>query len=372
MRSLINEIPPLLSQLGPLGSHALKGSRLEDSSPLIERASKESAIALNKLLEPIAKCLGVGSALNSKEIDSVTELCKQLLLLPALPRTLGSAIGDSAALVHLHYAAKTLAERQGIVRDLSTHFRAEFLASNVNECDALLHSAMNSWWPKSWLKRRALRALLGRYTNGNEALVYAMAHVPESTGRVRVVQELDQRLRAVEDKVVGCLGEAWTGPATEPQTVLRYANWLEAVQATVNKLARLDPARLRSIQKDVRNLALLGYDDIAGSGALALELKSLESARDEFTQAMAREFEVLRFESAVLDGSMESKMRSLPIICGFGPLGSACVPSRPLLASRPSLSTASRQKAALPTYPMSLRPRSVNGWSKRDSPVAPP
>ena len=66
-------------------------------------------------------------------------------------------------------------------------------------------------------------------------------------------------------------------------------------------LLRLDPARLRSIQKDVRNLALLGYDDIAGSGALALELKSLESARDEFTQAMAREFEVLRFESAVLD-----------------------------------------------------------------------
>ena len=308
MRSLINEIPLLLSQLGPLGSHALKGSRLEDSSPLIERASKEStraaaknAIALNKLLEPIAKCLGVGSALNSKEIDSVTELCKQLLLLPALPRTLGSAIGDSAALVHLHYAAKTLAERQGIARDLSTHFRAEFLVSNVNELDALLHSAMDSWWPKSWLKRRALRALLGRYTNGNEALVYAMAHVPESTARVRVVQELDQRLRAVEDNVVGCLGEAWTGPATEPQTVLRYANWLEAVQATVNKLARLDPARLRSIQKDVRNLALLGYDDIAGSGALALELKSLESARDEFTQAMAREFEVLRFESAVLD-----------------------------------------------------------------------
>jgi hypothetical protein len=94
LRSLINEIPPPLSQLGPLRGHLLFGSSLDDSSPLVERASKESvraalksAIALGRTLEPVAKRMKLGSDLNSKEIDSVVELANQLLLLPAMPRT---------------------------------------------------------------------------------------------------------------------------------------------------------------------------------------------------------------------------------------------------------------------------------------------
>jgi very-short-patch-repair endonuclease len=308
MRSLINEIPALLSQLGPLGSHTLKGSGLDDSSPLIERASKEStraalksALALNKVLDPIAKRLGVGSELNSKEIDCVAEISKQLLLLSALPRTLGAGVGESPALVQLRSAAQTLQARQGIVRELLTHFHSDYLASNVGEFDALHASAMSSWWPNSWLKKRTLRGRLARYTNSSEALAYAMAHLPESTARVRSVQDLDKQLNALEEQLIGCLGEAWTGPQTDPQNLFRCANWLETVQTTLNKLTRLDPARLKGIQESVRNLALLGYDDIKGAGALASELKSLELARDEFAQAITREFEVLKFEPAALD-----------------------------------------------------------------------
>jgi very-short-patch-repair endonuclease len=308
MRSLVNEIPPPLSQLGALGTHALQGSLLSDSSPLIERSCKEatkaalnSVLALIKVLDPVLQRLACENNLNSNELDSVAELAKQLLLLPALPRTLGAAIGHNSILGNLRYAATTLAKQQELVRDLATHFRADFLASDVNEVEALFLAAKKSWWLKSWMKKRALRAYLSRYTNDGSSLAYALENVEESTARVRLVRALDNDLKDVEGKVISFLGEAWAGPQTDPQSLLRFANWLEAVQATLNKLARLDSNRLKRIQEGVRNLATIGYDDVAGGGALAVELKSLDSARSDFVQTMARVMEVLRFEPTTLD-----------------------------------------------------------------------
>jgi hypothetical protein len=201
----------------------------------------------------------------------------------------------------LRHAAKNLAERQKLVRDLATHFRTDFLSSDVNELEVLFLAAKESWWLKAWLKRRALRVSLSRYTKDSASLAYAVEHVGESTARVREVRALDKDLKDVEDKMVGCLGEAWTGSQTDPQSLPRYANWLETVQATLNKLARLDPNRLKGIQESVRNLATIGYGDVADGGALALELKSLDAARSDFAQAMTRIIDVLRFDLATLD-----------------------------------------------------------------------
>ena len=310
LRSLIKEIPPPLSKLGSLSTHALKGSQLDDSSPLIERSCKEatmaaykSVAALSTALEPIAKQLGIANDFNAKEIESVAGLAKVLLLLPALPRNLGAGVGNNALLASLRSAIKMLTERQGFARALALHFGPGFVGSDVDELEALFRTAKSTWWPNSWLKQRALRAWITRYTKNSDSLAYALEHLEESTAVVRKIRAYDSELKAIGEEVGGCLGEAWQGPETDKKPLERIANWLEGVQAYLNKLARLDNTRLKALQDSVRNLATVGYDDMASDAPLAQVLKALDGAGRDFSQALGREIELLRFDADTLEGT---------------------------------------------------------------------
>jgi very-short-patch-repair endonuclease len=305
LRALVAEIQPVLEQIGPISNHPLQGSQLDDSSPVIERMSREAADLAHKTLaaageniERVAVRLGIAAAdLNGQEIDRLIEACQNLIALKDLPRTIGSILGQPARVATLRTCAHALRQRSEHERAVLVHFAPSFLSADWARLEALHRESLTSWWLKSWFKKRALSNLLKPHLRDEQGEMAAFAALSDAINRARLIRELDGTLRARETELSSSLGSSWQGARTSPDVLLHVTGWVEGTLSQLAKLSRQNPQRMATILEHAKLLLDLGFEEMRDAGPLGQEFREAVTRHQSSERAVREMLTALRFSA---------------------------------------------------------------------------
>lgn len=309
LRAVVGEMQPLLDQLGIVGTHALRESALQDSSPLIEKNCKEQAEAarqallqLDKVLETFARRIGITPTdLSFQEIETAADLANHLLSAGRLPAQLGQSVGRMETLAQLRILATRLKQRQELSGALGARYNAAFFSCDPKSLETLHQEATGGWWPKSWLRQRQLRRALRSYLHDGEAAAESVTSLPQAITNLNTVRTLDSELDGLGKDLLLCLGEVWRGPRTSASLVLGCVQWVESIHTILKKLGRLDPSRTKHLIEKTRELLEFGVAELRDAGRLATEFRAVHEAKDRFSRALNDLHATLQIDATALD-----------------------------------------------------------------------
>jgi hypothetical protein len=314
LRALVTEMQPVLEQLGDLASHAFQGSLLEDSSPAIERASRDAAnMARQALIDfdssagRVASRLGITSVdLSRLELQLLDQLIQMLLASKDLPPSVGTLLGEPARMGTIRSCAGLIKQRQDNERALSKHLAPSFLSGDWGRLEMLQRESRESWWPKSWLRKRSLSASLRPHLRDPKTESHVLEGLTEAVARARLIRNLDQKLETHDVELTTCLGEWWQGIKTSPELLLKVVNWMETLQAQLAKLSRQDAKRMVTLVDKTRALLELGFGEIRHGGLLRNELVSVAETSGASNRALHEVLSTIHIGALpVSDGSPE-------------------------------------------------------------------
>lgn len=243
IRDTARKMSALAGSVGQIASHALSQIGRSDWSPSWQDDLLSAALALDVSIRSLkAKAASLGSlcgllnaGLSLEGYSRLDTLADILLAAPKVPSGLARQAHDPAARARIHALAKHGAARNGHWSRVGPGWTAQLAKLNGTELQAQWGQATSTWWPKSALAKRGIRARLAAYRTDakrpTEAAVSAML-VP-----LVDLNEEDQVLRSMETDAQALLEETYAGPNTDWESVGRHEDWANKFSNVVTLIA---------------------------------------------------------------------------------------------------------------------------------------
>ncbi len=294
MRSAVAEIPPLLSELGNPGKHALVGTSVDEWSLEVERSVttalesvRTSALELQEASEIFGGRLTLSvTDFDDSELEELIALAEALTEFAALPKTLGAALGDAEAQEALTTVAAQLQKYRAAGTSLFASYKESILKCNAVKMERWRTQNASTWWPRSSLMRRALRKTLKKHIRERILFDTVVLDTADDLERLRTVQSIGTTLALGDPKMRVLLGKQWQQQQTDPALLLRCAEWLQRVAAIIQRLGRLDVARVGRLMTSTKALLEVAQRELAAEGDLRKQIDRLLAGRDGLRDAI--------------------------------------------------------------------------------------
>ena len=262
MRSAVAEIPPILTVLGNPAAHPLVGTSVDDWSPALERAVttaleavRTGALELQESSEIFGGRLTLPvTDFDDSELEELIALAESFIEFASLPSTIGAALGDAEAQEALTNVAAELQKYRDASAALFASYKDSILKCNVVKLERCRQQYAITWWPRSTLLRRRLRKTLKSHIRDRVLFETVILDAAEDLERLRAVQSIGTTLALGDPKMRVLLGKDWQQQQTDPALLLSCAKWLQKVAGIVQRLGRLDVARVGQLMTSTKNL----------------------------------------------------------------------------------------------------------------------
>ena len=148
-------------------------------------------------------------------------------------------------------------------------FQPAVYTADLKSLETLKREAATAWWPKSWLRKRALSRELKPLVK--DASSEAAAALTDVIRRAQEMRQLDASLASHDAELTLALGDWWQGFQTSPELLLRAVTIAEGVHSQLTKLARQNATRMATLVEHTRSLMELGFEELRSEGTLAQE-----------------------------------------------------------------------------------------------------
>lgn len=316
LRETARKMSALAGALGRMDDHALRQLGRSDWSPswqddLLSAAQilDDAIRALKAKAEPMGSLMGLPLAgLSLDGYSRIDALADVLLAAPKVPSGLARQAHDPAARARLHALAKHGTARNGHWGRVGKGWTAQLAKLNGTELQAQWGQATSTWWPKSALAKRAVKARLAAFReDGKRPTDAAVSAV--LTPLVDLNEE-DQVLRSMEADAQALLLDAYAGPNTDWTAVGSHEDWANGFTRAVTLVAGPDADAAAALRQRLQPLvaedrAALAPD--AYGGRALLEFR--DAWRDvrqklETVDGLAKPVSPLQ-GPAVADGALE-------------------------------------------------------------------
>jgi len=316
LRETVRQMAALASDLSNLAGHPLALVEHADWSPTWQDDFLECAAALESRLRdleaqagPLLKVVGMpDNGPSMRELAALDGLADALLGAPRVSMGVARRAHDGTARSRLQTLQRHGVERQCHWESLGGAYTDDFARLKATELDKAWSEAVSTWWPKSWLAKRAVTGRLAMVRTDKARPPYS--DVARAISILSHVNDEDRALDGMRDEASRLLGESFAGTKTDWSDVARQTQWAKSYSDAVVRMGGGDVSAIESLKARLEpyvanNRAMLAPNGAIGSGLVAY--------RDAFRQAL------------------ESKARMEELACSHGKLAgpddaAACIP----------------------------------------------
>lgn len=246
LRETARKMSALAGALGRMDDHALSQLGRSDWSPswqddlLSATQALDGAIrALKAKAEPLGGLIGLPlGGLSLDGYSRIDALADVLLAAPKVPSGLARQAHDPAARARLHALAKHGTARNEHWGRVGQGWTAQLAKLNGTELQAQWRQATSTWWPKSALDKRAIKARLAAFREDGKRPTDAA--VSSVLAPLVDLNEEDQVLRSMETDAQALLLDSYAGPNTDWAAVGNHEDWANGYSRTVTLVAGPD------------------------------------------------------------------------------------------------------------------------------------
>lgn len=260
LRETARKMSALAGALGRMDDHALSQLGRSDWSPswqddlLSAAQTLDGAIrALKDKAEPLGSLMGMPLAgLSLDGYSRIDALADVLLAAPKVPSGLARQAHDPAARARLHALAKHGTARNGHWGRVGQGWTAQLAKLDGTELQAQWGQATSTWWPKSALAKRAVKARLATFREDGKRPTDAA--VSSVLAPLVDLNEEDQVLRSMEADAQALLLDAYAGPSTDWAAVGKHEDWANGFSRAVTLVAGLDAGLASALRQRLQPL----------------------------------------------------------------------------------------------------------------------
>lgn len=248
LRTLCRQMAALAGQLHDLSAHPLKTIKRTAWTPtwqqeLLDAAHSLSvaASATQELIAPFLHLLGRPETGSSwSELTSLDRLADVLLKAPTVPVGVARAATDEMARNRLKMLRHHGLRREAAWKTFEGSYREEVANLNGQELEMQWGEANSTWWPKSWLAKRACLKRLGLYRIDRKAPGESEANDLIST--LRKLNDEDKALSAMGAEAIALLQDEFHAHKTDWDAVDDHEKWAKEYSDALAQLAAGDIA----------------------------------------------------------------------------------------------------------------------------------
>lgn len=312
LRTLCRQMAALASQLHDLQAHPLLTLKRTTWTPSWQQELLDAATSLSvaaskaqELSAPFLHLLGRPERGSSwSELALLDRLADVLLKATHVPIGVARAATDEAARNHLKMLRHHGLQREAAWKAFEGAYLEDVANLNGQELETQWGKANSTWWPKSWLAKRACLKRLGLYRMDRKTPSESEAN--ELIGALRKLNEEDKALAAMGLEATTLLQDEFNAHKTDWNAVDSHEKWAKEYSDALAQLAAGDLAVHESLLTNLLpyvadNRAMFRPDGVLG--------EALVHYRDAYRQ-LARETHQVAELSGAKDSFIEEQHAS--------------------------------------------------------------
>ncbi|WP_047248286.1 DUF3320 domain-containing protein [Chromobacterium subtsugae] len=278
LRTLCRQMAALAGQLHDLSAHPLMAIKWTAWTPtwqqeLLDAAHGLSLVAstFQERIAPFLHLLGRPENGSSwSELAALDQLADVLLKAPTVPVGVARAATDEVARNRLKMLRHHGLQREAAWKTFEGTYREEVANLNGQELEMQWGEANSTWWPKSWLAKRACLKRFGLYRIDHKAPTESEAN--DLIGSLRKLNAEDKELAAMGAEAIALLQDEFNAHKTDWNAVDFHEKWAKEYSDALAQLAAGDVARHGALLSKLlpyvtENRSMLRADGVLG-GAL--------------------------------------------------------------------------------------------------------
>ncbi len=236
-----------------------------------------------------------GQSLDS--LDHFDRLADVVLRAPRIPSGVARAAHDEAARATLAVLRQRGMQRASIWAPLGSAYREELASLNASDIKLQWAQARATWWPRSWLAKRAVSAQLGAYAL--DARPPAEAAIDPLLDALGKLNAEDQALATMAPDAGVLLQAEFAGHRTDWAAVQLAEQWAQEFTAAVSRMAGADLELAQRLRATLQGFVADNRGALAADAAAGRVLIAYRDALRLFNQQL-QEIEQLARTPALL------------------------------------------------------------------------
>lgn len=278
LRTLCRQMAALAGQLHDLSAHPLMAIKRTAWTPSWQQELLDAAQSLSvaasmtqELIAPFLHLLGRSENASSwSELASLDRLADVLLKAPSVPVGVARAATDEVARNRLKMLRHHGLQREAAWKTFEGAYREVVANLNGQELEMQWGEANSTWWPKSWLAKRACLKRFGLYRIDRNAPSESEAN--ELIGALRKLNDEDKALSVMGAEATALLQDEFNAHKTDWTAVDAHEKWAKEYSDALAQLAAGDIALHGALLSKLlpyvtENRSMLRADGVLG-GAL--------------------------------------------------------------------------------------------------------
>lgn len=246
LRQTARKMSALAGALDRIDGHALGqlgrsdwSSSWQDDLLSAAQSLDVAILTLKAKAERLGSLIGLPHAgLSLDGYSRIDALADALLAAPKVPSGLARQAHDPSARARLHALAKHGVARNGHWSRVGQGWTAQLAKLDGTELQAKWGQATSTWWPKSALAKRAIKARLAPFREDGKRPTDAA--VGSMLAPLVGLNEEDQVLRSMQADAQVLLQDTYAGPNTDWATVGGHEDWANRFSRAVTLVAGPD------------------------------------------------------------------------------------------------------------------------------------
>ncbi|MBI3221791.1 MAG: DUF3320 domain-containing protein, partial [Nitrosomonadales bacterium] len=246
LRTLCRQMAALAGQLHDLKAHPLLAIRRTAWTPTWQQELLDAAHSLavaasttQELIAPFLHLLGrPESGASWAELGSLDRLADVLLKAPTVPVGVARAATDEVARNRLKMLRHHGLQREAAWKTFENAYREDVANLNGQELEMQWGEANSTWWPKSWLAKRACLKRFGIYRIDRKAPSESEAN--DLIGALRKLNDEDRALAAMGAEATALLQDEFNAHKTDWNAIDAHEKWAKEYSDALAQLAAGD------------------------------------------------------------------------------------------------------------------------------------